>query len=218
MVALSTGRPRLVSPLRRRQTGRCGATHLYHSERLELGPPHRRHADAFMSSIDEEVRRWHGYADSDIDTWRTALVLVTRRRQPPGCPRWLFAAERSSGAFAGSYKVHSVSKDGADAELGWWMAPGARGRGLGRESLAMVLDYIHDHLGIASVWMATDEANARAIAQIEAVGAVFEGLRPHELPNGSKVPSRWYLHAGGQAASPPSSAGTRGGEGRRGPG
>ena len=207
-----------MSPVRRRQTRRCDAAHLYHSDRLELGPPHRRHANAFMSSIDEEVRHWQGYTDAEVDTWHTAFQLVTRTPPPPGCPRWLIATGRGDGGFTASYKLSSVSADGADAELGWWLAPEARGRGLGRESLAMVLDYVHDHLGVAAVWMGTGEANARAIAQIEAVGAAFDGYRPHELPNGSRVSSRWYVHARWPGGPPASSAGTRDGGGRREPG
>lgn len=207
-----------MSAVRRRQSRGCGSPHLYHSDRLELGPPRRRHANAFVSSIDEEVRLWQGYTDAEVDTWHTAFQLVTRTPPPPGCPRWLVATERGGGGFAASYKLSSVSADGSDAELGWWLAPEARGRGLGKESLAVVLDYVHEHLGVAAVWMGTGEANGRAIAQIEAVGGTFEGNRPHELPNGSRVSTRWYLHAHRPGAPPASSAGTRDGVGRREPG
>src|SRR5213076_3148935 len=71
--------------------------------------------------------------------------------------------------------------------LGWWLAAPARGRGLGRESLAAILDYGHDHLAISHIEMGTSGENHRSIAQIEAVGARLRRRGLHRLPDGQIV-------------------------------
>jgi RimJ/RimL family protein N-acetyltransferase len=66
--------------------------------------------------------------------------------------------------------------DGA-AELGYWLAPGARGRGLMREAAAAVVDHGFDAAGLGLVrigWRAY-AGNAGSAAVARALGFRFEG-------------------------------------------
>ena len=98
--------------------------------------------------------------------------------------------------------VRSVDEDvlywqGFHVELGWWLAPEARGKGLGRASLAAALRYVHGELGPGVARMGTEVANVRAVRQIEANGSVAVDEGPHTLPNGRVVTARWYHHEQG---------------------
>jgi RimJ/RimL family protein N-acetyltransferase len=164
------------------------------SNRLVMRLPTFEDALAFASSLDDEVQEWQGYDGATVSQWKQSFALGVRERRSSRCPLWLGAYDRQDAdRFVGIYFAE-VARDRTRAELGWWLGPQARGRGLGRESLPLVLGYVHDHLGVGIVVMGTTTTNVRALAQITATGAECVGEAPHLLPNGSVAESRWFEH------------------------
>lgn len=178
-----------AAPLR----GCAALDHVLRSERLLLCRPAERDVDAFLASADAEVRRVQGYDDAAVEAARAAF-LAAASSTDGACPELLGVYdEEHGGRFAGRYSIER-GDDPVRATLGWWLGPESRGRGLGRESLRLVIAYAHDHLWIPVLEMGTSAGNRPALAQIEAVGAEPTGRGPHRLPNGETVEAVWFQH------------------------
>jgi RimJ/RimL family protein N-acetyltransferase len=81
------------------------------------------------------------------------------------------------GRLVGTVGLHDVA-DGA-AEIGYWLAPGARGRGIMREAAAAVVDHGFDTgsgLGLARIGWRAYAGNTGSAAVARALGFRFEGV------------------------------------------
>ena len=85
---------------------------------------------------------------------------------------WEPAAERLSGQTM----LFRCNWDDLTAELGFWIAPWARGRGLGTPALALTLALAFDHLGIERVYGITNVDNVGAQRAMESAGLRPEGI------------------------------------------
>jgi ribosomal-protein-alanine N-acetyltransferase len=98
--------------------------------------------------------------------------------------------EPGSDDCLGQVRARAFDWDHARAELDVWLAPQARGRGLGRTALGLVSDWLFDACGIQRVELLVapeDEPGLRAAA---AAGFRREGvLRAHNRDPGA-VPER----------------------------
>jgi RimJ/RimL family protein N-acetyltransferase len=88
----------------------------------------------------------------------------------------------------GQISVHHVDWENARAELGIWVAPGWRERGLARRSLALVGRWLLGEGGLERVQIGTQPDNGGMIAAAEGAGFAFEGvLRANRLDRGRRV-------------------------------
>jgi RimJ/RimL family protein N-acetyltransferase len=88
----------------------------------------------------------------------------------------------------GQISVHHVDWENRRAELGIWIAPGWRGRGLARRSLALAGRWLLSEAGLERVQIGTDPDNGRMIAAAEGAGFTFEGvLRANRLAGEGRV-------------------------------
>lgn len=163
-----------------------------------------------MASLDAVVCRWQGFDGAHVQQMRKRFRRVTRA-QVGRWPAYLAVCDRSSGAFLGVYSVllsdrpHGV----VHYHLGWWLNEAARGDGRGTESLALVLDHVHESMGIEVVVMGTEIDNVRAIRQIERVGSSAISTAPYLRPDGATVESVWYEHTRGMADTQASGGASR---------
>lgn len=183
-----------------RASGKWNRAHTHATRQLVLRPPTPADADGFVATIDDEVRLrqgWDAGAWSDPDLVRQLFAGIGAGPDQPGqplqCPMHLLVCEPDGVTVLGSYEIEKGERA---HELGWWLGPTARGRGLGKATLPLVLDYVHRHLVISHVVMTTAVDNEPARAQIERVGAQRTG--EHELvrPSGELFQSVGYLHVG----------------------
>ncbi|RKN43789.1 GNAT family N-acetyltransferase [Streptomyces hoynatensis] len=210
--------------------GGCGPRrHSLRTERLLLATPHTvlDVVACMAAASDEEAQRWLGWdsgtvPDPDI---REALLRlrpgdpVSRRipggrrlRKAPYRPgpephELLIAVRLDDGRYAGALRV-----DPATAELGGWLAPHARGRGMGTELFRAGALFGHAHLGLAVVRAGHEPANLASARALAGAGFAPDGGPPrHTLPNGREIGARWLRHAspepagrcGGTAAKAP---------------
>jgi RimJ/RimL family protein N-acetyltransferase len=80
-------------------------------------------------------------------------------------------------ALVGTIGLHGVAVGAA--EIGWWLAPGARGRGIMREAAAAVVDHGLDArsgLGLARICWRASGGNTASAALARALGFRFEGV------------------------------------------
>jgi RimJ/RimL family protein N-acetyltransferase len=85
---------------------------------------------------------------------------------------WEAGAERLSGQTM----LFNIDWDERTAELGFWVAPWARGRGLSEPALRLTLAFAFDHLGIERLYGLTGVDNDAAQRAMERAGLRREGI------------------------------------------
>jgi RimJ/RimL family protein N-acetyltransferase len=98
-----------------------------------------------------------------------------------------------SDAFCGLVAVHSIELAHGRAEVGFWLAPGARGARLGTRAVALVVDWLFDGAGLRRVEMTTTPDNAGALVLARRLGFEEEGvLRQRAIERGRAVDIVWF--------------------------
>ncbi|WP_416984741.1 GNAT family N-acetyltransferase [Streptomyces sp. T028] len=201
--------------------GACGQRrHTLHTERLLLYTPQTRLdlAVCVAAGADPQAQRWLGWENlGPIGEPRLRTALVQLRpadaagRPPfPGIPAvraqpyepgpddgvTLIAVRLDDGRYAGLLEL-----DPGTGEIGGWLAPHARGLGLGTELFRAAALLGHDHLGLAAVRAGYEPANTASAGALTAAGFVpADGPPRHRLHNGRVVDARWLRHT---ASIPP---------------
>ncbi|MEU9345441.1 GNAT family protein [Streptomyces sp. NPDC048278] len=207
-----TAAPRLPLP------GPCGhRRHTLRTERLLLYTPETTLdlAAAAAAASDPEAQRWLGWgdiivADADVraallrlrpgdigDTGGTGAPPTSRLLQNllarPFEPHVgdgaevLVGVRLDDGRYAGCTMLHPDT-----GEIGGWLAPEARGLGLGAELFRAAAVLGHGHLGMRTVRAGHEPENTasgRALAKAGFVAA--DGPPRHTLPNGREIDARW---------------------------
>jgi RimJ/RimL family protein N-acetyltransferase len=89
--------------------------------------------------------------------------------------------------FAGQVIVHSIDWPDRRVEVGIWLAPDARGRGLGRRALRLATVWLLHEWELERIGLGTEPGNAAMIACAQAVGFKPEGVRRgHRLLRGRR--------------------------------
>ncbi len=93
-----------------------------------------------------------------------------------------------SDVCVGQITVHNVDWEHARAELGVWVAPQVRGRGLAAGALQLVSRWLLRELRFERVQLLTEPGNERLLRAAEAAGFQREGLlRGFRLKRGARV-------------------------------
>jgi RimJ/RimL family protein N-acetyltransferase len=130
------------------------------------------------------------WAEPEVARW-TAVPRLPQNRDRAAAARWIDGEpERRSRRLALDLVVGSPDDGGRTvlgevgltrfdergrAELGFWLAPPARGRGLATEAVTAVTRWAHTDLGLTRVWARTEPANARAAMVLVRAGFVLRG-------------------------------------------
>ena len=92
------------------------------------------------------------------------------------------------GTLVGSASMFAFDELARHAEVGLTFGPEHRGKGYGRETLRLLLDFGFTHRNLHRVWLECSAANERAIRCYTAAGFTEEGrLREHAWINGRYV-------------------------------
>ncbi|MER5792214.1 GNAT family protein [Streptomyces sp. NPDC001980] len=206
------------SRLRRRRTaprlplpGPCWhRRHTLRTERLLLYTPETTLdlAAAAAAASDPEAQRWLGWGDrvvadadvregilrllpGDTETLRRSRFLRNLLAQPyephSDEEELLVGVRLDDGRYAGCTMLHLGT-----GEIGGWLAPEARGQGLGTELFRAAAVLGHAHLGLRTVRAGHEPANTasgRALAKAGFVAA--DGPPRHTLPDGREIDARW---------------------------
>jgi RimJ/RimL family protein N-acetyltransferase len=100
----------------------------------------------------------------------------------------LTIVQPGSDVCLGQINVHHVDWDHRRAELGIWVAPAARGRGLGRSALRLVASWLLREASLERIQLRTEPGNERLLAAARAAGFQDEGvLRGYARERGARV-------------------------------
>ncbi|CAI9392595.1 GNAT family N-acetyltransferase [Microbacterium sp. T2.11-28] len=186
-----------------------------HTDRLELSVPTAGDVDAiFAACQDPEVQRY------------TTVPTPYRRAHAEGfvekAAAWWDAgtettwAVRRDGMLSGMVGLHRLGR--GDGELGYWMAPDARGRGFLTEAARAVVDWGFSPaegergLGLARIEWRAVAGNIASARAARALGFRYEGLLRQALlhssgrrddawiagllPGDDRTPQEWPVLAG----------------------
>jgi RimJ/RimL family protein N-acetyltransferase len=99
-----------------------------------------------------------------------------------------FAARGPDGEFLGIGLAPEIDRSAGEVELGYIVAPGARGRGVGTEILRQLTDWAFAHAGAQRIALIIDVANAPSRRVAERCGYVHEGtMRSIHLKQDQRV-------------------------------
>jgi RimJ/RimL family protein N-acetyltransferase len=183
LIAVVLGSGELLRGARRASA----ATDPVSTERLVLRPPRSRDSRAYAASLDADMMAANGWTEA----MRQRSITNMRHVDRAPFPNITVIADRVTDELVGWISVSKIDRVGSSCELGWSMAPHARGKGYGTEALRAALDSIH-RIGIQRVTIGTKEDNGAVRRVLERIGAQQIRTAPHTLPNGETAPSVWY--------------------------
>jgi RimJ/RimL family protein N-acetyltransferase len=93
-----------------------------------------------------------------------------------GTALWLTILAPGSDECSGQIDVHDVDWDHSRAELGIWVAPARRGRGLATEALRLAGRWLLTDCGLERVQLVTEPGNEALLGAARAAGYVEEGI------------------------------------------
>jgi [ribosomal protein S5]-alanine N-acetyltransferase len=133
-----------------------------------------------------ELGRHAERADADRAAGRGVTLTIT---------------EPGDDTCRGQINVHHVDWENARAELGIWLAPASRGKGLGRRALVLAAGWVLRDLGFQRVQVMTEPDNEPMLAAARAAGFSFEGvLRGFTRERGARVDNAVLSLVGGDLA------------------
>jgi RimJ/RimL family protein N-acetyltransferase len=100
----------------------------------------------------------------------------------------IWAALDDDGTFVGLGMAIDIDRDGREVELGYIVAPEARGRGVATEILKRLTQWAFDELDAQRITLMIDLDNPASLVVAERAGYVREGvLRSQHLKQGRRT-------------------------------
>ena len=125
--------------------------------------------------------------DPDEELIRKRLADRDGYHRAGGFPE--MAVEEVGGLrFAGTVGLFRFTPEHRRSEVGFWLAPQARGRGLGSRAVRLMTSYAFETLGLERVEMTTEDVNAATRALARRLGFREEGLLvERDLERGRRI-------------------------------
>jgi RimJ/RimL family protein N-acetyltransferase len=130
---------------------------------------------------DPDVARYQSWELPYTLTAAEALVAGQAHLDDVTPGDWVQLAIEHAGAVVGDVAV-GLDAQGAEATIGYTLAPDRRGLGLAAEAVAAVVDALFDRGGVRRIVAATDPANQLSMRVIEPLGFHFEGIARGAAP------------------------------------
>jgi len=144
--------------------------------------------------LDWEVLKWFDFIHHPYDEAAARRFLLRVAEDHAGAhPSLFLLEEKESGLLAGEAWV-LPRRDAPGHSLGYWLAAGQRGKGLGREAVERMIAYARDDLKIIGLHANVAPQNRRSAALLESLGFVQVGreARPESRAGNGHV-VRWWL-------------------------
>jgi RimJ/RimL family protein N-acetyltransferase len=145
---------------------------------LEAGPFRMRpwrpdDVDAVWAAFqDPDIRLWNG---GGVQSREDALVLLGRRLDWTSGDHGSWAVVDGDDTVLASVSLHSIDRLKNDAQIGYWTAPPARGRGVAAVSTDAVCRWGFGALPIDRIELCHAVANPASGRVAEKAGFTFEG-------------------------------------------
>jgi RimJ/RimL family protein N-acetyltransferase len=125
------------------------------------------------ASHDPDIARWNGGGASSPDD---VAAVLRGRAERPAADRVSFAVVAAAGGeLLGSVSLHSIDPVQADAEIGYWTTPAARGQGVAVGGVVAACGWAFPALGLDRVELRHAAENAASGRVAARAGFVLEG-------------------------------------------
>jgi RimJ/RimL family protein N-acetyltransferase len=146
---------------------------------VELRPWRREDARAVAAAIDgdEEIARWldlipQPYGEGDAH----AYLEQVASGWADGSSAGFAIVDAESGEAVGSLGIRIDEPDQGNAEVGYWLARGARGRGLASRALRLASRWALEEAGLERIQLRADARNEPSQRVAERAGFRREGV------------------------------------------
>ena len=163
---------------------------------VPLGPEHRAVLQQAMT--DPDILRFTRTPDPMPEGWLDRWLTEFDQRR-----RYGWAVLGGDGEFLGYAVTGIVDRSELEVELGYAVAPGARGRGVATETLRQLTQWAFDE-GMVRVIALISVDNAASSRVAEKVGYTFEGVlrSVHHIDGRRGDLQSWSILPGELAAQP----------------
>ena len=127
--------------------------------------------DLRTAFADEEIARWNPGPSDDEGI---AAFIAGRNDWSEG-DHASWAVADPSGRLVGSVSLHKIDHDQTDAEIGYWVAPWARGRGIATRAVTAAAAFGFDRIGLHRVFLYHSVENGGSCGVARAAGFQHEG-------------------------------------------
>jgi RimJ/RimL family protein N-acetyltransferase len=125
-------------------------------------------------------------AETDPTVDEVALQSADRHG-PEGIPA-LAIADAATREFLGGIGLYRIDRRHRRAEVGFWLTPAARGRGIAKRAVTLITTWTFEELGFDRVELTTTPDNAPTRALALKLGFTEEGtMRRRNLERGRRV-------------------------------
>jgi RimJ/RimL family protein N-acetyltransferase len=152
---------------------------------LRLRPWRADDLDAYWAALqDPDLRLWNGSGVESRDD--LAAMLARRRDWSAGDHASWAVVDATTGELLGSVSVHRIDRTEADAEIGYWTLPAARGRGIAGAAVDAACRWAFTELGLHRVQLYHAVENVASGRVAEKAGFTYEGRlrRSHRYGDG----------------------------------
>ncbi len=132
---------------------------------LTLRPPRPEDADAVTAACqDAAIHRWvrvpSPYRREHAESWLASCAAHAESGEA-----LTLLAEDGDGRLAGSFSLLELARGGGYGEIGYWVAPAARGRGVATRSVTLLRDWAAAELRLRTIEILVhrDNAPSRAV-------------------------------------------------------
>ena len=147
-----------------------GALHL-----VQLQSHNAQELFAVSDANRDHLRRWLPWLDETRDVAATRdFIDYTRARAAAGIA--LHCAVVEHGRIVGVCGFCRIERAHQRANIGYWLAREARGRGIITRAVSALAQYSFDHMDLNRVVIACATENAESAAVAERCGFTFEGV------------------------------------------
>jgi RimJ/RimL family protein N-acetyltransferase len=125
---------------------------------------------------DDDVQRWTRVPE-DYDLEKAHEFYIQGEREArEGKALHLVVADAADNAFLGSCGVVEMIVDEQRCEIGYWLAPWARGRGVMTRSVRLLCAWLLEELAMQRIAAGAEPGNPTSQAVLERVGFQREGI------------------------------------------
>ena len=146
------------------------------------------------------------FADPDIALWnpgarrpgttereRAELWVADRMSWSPDHCSWV--VRDPSGRLVGQVSIHSMDEEIGTGEIGYWLTPAGRGRGVGAATVDAATRYAFDEVGLVRVELFHAVENEPSCRLAMRCGYLHEGTARQSFVYGDRQRHDEHLHA-----------------------
>jgi RimJ/RimL family protein N-acetyltransferase len=161
---------------------------------LRLEPLSERHLDAVAAVVlDPDVRRFTRFPEPPDPGFPARWIARYEAGRRDGTRIAFAAVDPADGTFLGTGLAPEIDREARELELGYLVAPAARGRGVATEILRRMTGWAFDEAGALRAQLLIDVDNVASQRVAERCGYVREGvLRSLHLKDGLRTDTVVY--------------------------